>query len=996
MAMEQKKLIAIVCVVVVIIAAAAAAVLLMGGDKGGDSNGLVIDGSSISQSQLDDAKKEAEKDSSYTLTFNESGYTVVFDSKAISSISAPGELAINDVATSSLEVKDILTEGASAISISFGDNKSFGDGTVKVTIDKKISEEKTGSVVALFVDGNNMTVVPHTVVDGKVTLILNHFSTYVVAYASTVYDAGLKVFGNVNGDTVIDQSDVDMLNKLVEGNVPYELYPIADANQDKKIDADDVAVIQDVINGSTTTIWHVNYHDFDNNGTMDMEIVSTKVPVTSAIATGSANTLIMLYMNGIIDEIKGASYSSTSVDTYLYKDAYLDTKKVEKLGSSSTTITFEDGKAGSSDIIARENVTLLLTDWNRTYITNEKNFRDAGIDVLRIAAASTDKEIYTHSIMLLGLVFNKVETSSAVLKAYDDTFDNIDKAVSTIPQDKVVKAVASSNNGDLSGPDSDYTAFVKRAGAQYGLTGFDFGGSSAIKVADNLDVFNTNKYQYDYIVHIRTALTYANKQADIGEKWSQYANAMDRWEHAYDGQVLVSGSVPVPVRVAYIAYSMYGETVDALNLSWADNVRQVFEGFYGKDVSDAPNKQLCITSFEYSIDYGSDVVVKDEKGNVVEPGTKFSYGTKLFVSATSVKDNFVFRGYGDMYNPTIQDDGSFYVVDNISLKYISQDVVNLLNGYSADFVDAYGKSQVYGTASVGSKDGSFKISNTSYTGTDQTKEYSYSYYDSVEDATQKFTELQALWEKKSSKNIYDASDSPFDNISVRFSSSASAGKYAYSTIYLCAQKGNIVIDMVNSYLSNYYLAGTAKGDELLAMSSDDLFNFFNDGVKTFVDALGKTFEGDAPEKSTGTITDEIAQKFKQDKQVFDVDDRVSLSEFYQNSKTTKTLNSVISIGKYEDAADYYGLLANELEANGGSHIAYMSKTLEKFDGAVIDGVQYVALAKATSTSIYLELVMVCGDYVLHVSTGSGGVVLNGYGADDTQDVIDFFASVLKA
>lgn len=86
---------------------------------------------------------------------------------------------------------------------------------------------------------------------------------------------------------------------------------------------------------------------------MNVELVSTTFPISSTIITGSANTFILLYTLGIVDEVKGASYSSTN-DKWLFGDTYLDTSKVVKLGTSATTITFEDGKAGSSDVIQKK------------------------------------------------------------------------------------------------------------------------------------------------------------------------------------------------------------------------------------------------------------------------------------------------------------------------------------------------------------------------------------------------------------------------------------------------------------------------------------------------------------------------------------------------------------------------------------------------------------------------------------------------------------------
>lgn len=247
--------------------------------------------------------------------------------------------------------------------------------------------------------------------------------------------AELKVLGNANGDRVIDSKDIDVIEKAIDDGVALKDAPLADANNDGVIDDKDIEVVKKIINKESVTVWHINYHDVDGDSTMDMERVSTQYPVSAAIMTGSANSFIMCYMIGIIDEIKGASYGSSN-DSTLFGSTYLNTSKTVKLVKSSTSITFEDGKAGSSNVIAEKGVTCVLSDWNRTYLTNESAFETAGVDVVRVAAASVDKEVYTHSILLLGFLFQKESRASDLVDLYDSTMKTIKDAVSTLPEDK--------------------------------------------------------------------------------------------------------------------------------------------------------------------------------------------------------------------------------------------------------------------------------------------------------------------------------------------------------------------------------------------------------------------------------------------------------------------------------------------------------------------------------------------------------------------------------
>ena len=682
------------------------------------------------------------------------------------------------------------------------------------------------------------------VIAGGAAIVMNGDNDNSKSNVNIMSDADLKVLGNLDGNTKIDSSDLELLRTVVEKQTSYDTCPIADVNNDKKIDSADItaleqilAAINDITGATKATLWHYNYHDSDNDGTMDTELVSTTFPIKAMVMCGSANTFIMTYTLGIVDEVKGAAYSSTN-DGWLYKDTYLNTKKVTQVGTTATTIAFEDGKIGSSGTISENDVTCVLADWNKTYLTNEDKFEAANIDVVRIAAASFDPEVYTHSISLLGLLFAKEDNASKLLAYYNEAYNDIKNAVATLPADKVKKAIASSSNGSISSKDSDYTAFCIAAGAKFGLEGYDFGGTASIKVADNLGIFDTRTYNFDNIVHIRTALTYNSTVEQVAQYWSEYANYMNKWERAYDGQVLVSGSIPVPARVAYIAYAIYGNDVEALNLEWANGIHNKLASLYQKDISEAPNKTLALNSYEYTVTIDDGLTVTTTDGKKVTSGEKFAYGTTLKLSADSPKEGFILRAEGS----TLDEDGKFIVCDNIRARYIAQAVLDKLTSTAKAFADAYGDG-TYGKASAAeNNEGVFKITGTSSSGSKTSKELSFTYYDSADIAKTQYEKLQQTCLKKGKIVLEIDSDlaSKFDGIYVKYSSNISeTSPYISSTMYLCAYKGNMVIDMVGTYLTNYYYDDATyekyKGD------ADACKAFFTEGATAFVTALATAF-----------------------------------------------------------------------------------------------------------------------------------------------------------
>lgn len=258
-------------------------------------------------------------------------------------------------------------------------------------------------------------------------------------------EAGLKVMGNADKDNDIDMDDYNAVKKLIEDKASASDNKMADANNDGTLDDKDLEVIDKVIKKEKVAVWHINYHDTDSNGTMDKELVSTTIPVTSTLMTGSANNFMMFTLLGIEPGtvVKGACYSSSN-DKFLYdKDGnkFLDTNTVKKVGSKSYEILFENGKDdGASDLVKDQSVTCVVSDWNRTYIENESAFESAGVDVVRVAAASFEKDVYTHSITLLGLVFSVQEQANKILNLYNTTYDEIQESISKLTKEKIGRA----------------------------------------------------------------------------------------------------------------------------------------------------------------------------------------------------------------------------------------------------------------------------------------------------------------------------------------------------------------------------------------------------------------------------------------------------------------------------------------------------------------------------------------------------------------------------
>ena len=72
----------------------------------------------------------------------------------------------------------------------------------------------------------------------------------------------LWIRGNVDGDEKITKSDTALIEKILETNgATVKNYPWADANNDGKLNSDDVTFVKNMINGKATTLYYKNIDD---------------------------------------------------------------------------------------------------------------------------------------------------------------------------------------------------------------------------------------------------------------------------------------------------------------------------------------------------------------------------------------------------------------------------------------------------------------------------------------------------------------------------------------------------------------------------------------------------------------------------------------------------------------------------------------------------------------------------------------------------------------
>lgn len=414
----------------------------------------------------------------------------------------------------------------------------------------------------------------------------------------------LEVYGNVNEDLVIDEKDVQALQKAIEENKTAD-YKYADANFDGVVNADDVTYINKIINASLSDPVEIKHIQRYTNGDYYLkEGRSTTIPTNAVCATAAANMLTMFKHIGILDEIKCVAWYS-AVDPVLLSDytKFFCDKTFSKDGTGSYTYRV-GGSAGyfseelltnhiNNDhitaIITADNASSYLSGASKSYtygITEDKAY-ELGLDVIRVAPASSDFESFLSDLALLALVTGKATSKIATLETWlESTIGEINtKLTENVKNGGDMKQVAAaatsmatyskSSDGTvstynyISSKTSDYSLAVMGAGGKFVMDSYDFKGSSSSAKMEDLGKW-LSEYPIDDILIYKTGsgFSWYKGEASTQDVVKGCALAFSDSEPYYNNNVYVlSGDMPVILRTIYAATIMYNSL---FSKDWAD------------------------------------------------------------------------------------------------------------------------------------------------------------------------------------------------------------------------------------------------------------------------------------------------------------------------------------------------------------------------------------------------------------------------------------------
>lgn len=362
-------------------------------------------------------------------------------------------------------------------------------------------------------------------------------------------------YGNVNGDSRVDETDKSVIESIIDGEYTLEDYPLADANLDGVVDQNDLDVVDSVINNEQTTVYVVNA---TNNA------VAVPYPVGNFAVSAGTNmkSIISILGLGDMDNLKGVALDTGDVSDVL------DSKLGSALDEGRITCLTEDSRkltAESLNLLTQNRIDLVFSEESGMSTEAEvvSAIENLGISYLEFNLMNFDDQIMAISSM--GILLGCEDEAERYISWSQGVLDAIRESEGDQYGTKTVLCVVMSNS--VSGSSSDYYAASEMAG-----------GDNLADWEDSTKKFNEGdnwlldgKYNADYIFHFRTLVYPDGMSQDDIAKYAGYFE--DTYTYQNDGYYLINGSLPLPVRLAVMAETMYGDCFDE---GWSQSIFQEY------------------------------------------------------------------------------------------------------------------------------------------------------------------------------------------------------------------------------------------------------------------------------------------------------------------------------------------------------------------------------------------------------------------------------------
>ncbi len=425
-------------------------------------------------------------------------------------------------------------------------------------------------------------------------------------YYSFEKKATFNVYGNANGDTDIDDKDIEFIEDLLKKDFSYSENKLADANLDGKITNDDIDYINSMIKGTAKQVHYINVDG--NDRTFNVKDTHNLIPLHRTVLRSA---LILASKDPSINIVASDTTSQEpefAADTKLPglvlvgKSTAPDTEIISNLEDSMGSIVIMAGRQATY----ASNLEEVYKNSDQVQIIRMNTWEGDALGGMLLAGYLLDGVGYK-SPSAGGSGNTAWDQAKAYEKWYTSTLDVITDAAEDIDKDDRQTVLITYVSNDVGGkPFTD--VYSSTANALRGLGSGDYentvicGGNNLADLftgnSDNngrvpwdLESLAQNGKDVDVFIVLCKGMFYSANEFSKGE--TQLKNAFDGWLSPETDMYMVSwemNGAPEVLQLAYFAKILMPDDKDvkALDLSklWDDYVdligyKDVWGGKFG-------------------------------------------------------------------------------------------------------------------------------------------------------------------------------------------------------------------------------------------------------------------------------------------------------------------------------------------------------------------------------------------------------------------------------
>ncbi len=371
----------------------------------------------------------------------------------------------------------------------------------------------------------------------------------------------LLVYGNSNGDGLLDQKDMDEIQSLIDSGSYKKM---ADANMDGKINDRDLATVRNLMSGQPTKLFYLDRAD---------GAVSVDFPIKSFMGIHQF-VLIPMMAIGALPYMDGYTLSPSGVSA-----ATMLQELYDKESNVNTSYNMVDVEKLAS---LPEKPKYMMT-YSKS-LSNENKLEKSGIQIVHLGFSGF-KECVS-AIRTAGYMLNLADNANDYVSFIQKVIQDVDgKVISKIGESQKKSVLCGYMTNCIDYLNGTYTPMAMAAGAKAAISETNM---------DNVYVeFNRGdewilSMNEDYFFYMNS-WGYAD-HVDLSEYYKKAADYFTTLKSYKDGKFVVFNSImPAVLTVAYMAETLYPEYMgegygDSVNQEY---INRFFPGFSkGFDAND--------------------------------------------------------------------------------------------------------------------------------------------------------------------------------------------------------------------------------------------------------------------------------------------------------------------------------------------------------------------------------------------------------------------------